>query len=865
MSFQPPAELKMGGESAMEKLLEAQQQQLDDITSESSFLEFLRNEQSCLAAVVISGGCGGNASARDEGGANGGSPSEVEVASIFEQVSRLAGSPGGDNRSVEEILREAEQLIQNQPLFSEVGKFKTNGTGLGEVTKAIVGMRDISSESTPSEMKSGMLEELEAIEAKREEENNQQLNKVKLQHAESSPQRHTIRRKSFVISTGEKDEEHDRRPHSDQTYTLPTPVVAAVTPVEMRTKKIGGSPGGGKSLTPKKRNTNAKQQCPPAAVADCVQQQQQHENKENHQLLSQSQIRDLEAIYALTLNETLVERKIASPERTFCDKSTAPSPTHSALNASDSPSWAKERELEGSINRLQEKLKDTEERYESLKIQYETLSQVHRTLRENHSTIQEDSDKLKLDVQHLTECANVLRSELQSARFDRDAALELQKLLQSELEESRREKKRYQELNEKDTKTIQDLQRQCREMERILMRKHPDSVSALIVASRNTGNSKPAEDASQTRRLLEQRIAQLEADAKEQDAKAQGILANVQARFHSVQSKYETHIADLEMQVLSLQEINCKLNEKIIRQMDELSSITSHAASSLARVSAQTSSSAAQTDDLLPLQKECIKTRSISVQTDSKLTGCGGVVGRAQQPGGQKRAASACGKIPNSLSDSQIQSREDAHLLATIRGMRVDLAIKEKAVQRLTREVEDCKKTIKKLQKERETHSKAEGKTGTSVVKVKSYDPAQFADSAASDTNALKDAHLKIKLLEADYKTLHDKRLQDLKTLQAAHERELAACHETVRILQQRLGDREELLHTKEKRRPNHNIDYYALKAKWKRNFKKQLIAPSSSLGRPQSSLVARNLAGTTPHRAGAAVAHAGGGPQQGR
>lgn len=53
-----------------------------------------------------------------------------------------------------------------------------------------------------------------------------------------------------------------------------------------------------------------------------------------------------------------------------------------------------------------------------------------------------------------------------------------------------------------------------------------------------------------SRKLLEQRIAQLESDAKEQDRKAQQILANVQARFNSVQAKYETHIGDLETQVL---------------------------------------------------------------------------------------------------------------------------------------------------------------------------------------------------------------------------------------------------------------------------------------------------------------------------
>uniref|UniRef100_A0A8D8DJC1 Centrosomal protein of 162 kDa n=1 Tax=Culex pipiens TaxID=7175 RepID=A0A8D8DJC1_CULPI len=849
----------------MEKLLEAQQQQLDDITSESSFLEFLRNEQSCLLATsgfnggVAAAGCGRQQQQQQD----------HDVDSILEQVSRLAGLDGtnpADDRTVDEILQEAERLMRKQPLFGGV-----DGGGGGVVVHRepwCVDLRDISCESTPMEMKeNGMLEELEAI-ARREEESRLALAK----HHKPSPARTATydandeddddddrtleeettapspvpdqsRRRSFVISSHPDDElddgQPDLRPDCDQTYTLP-PVVPASSD-EMRTKRpssgvapnVVKAPPSKATTTPKKRNSLSKGSSgqPPRKVIE--------DNKEN-----QSRIRDLEQIYNLTLNEPAAAspRRVKSPARKFCDKSTAPSPTHSGpLN----DSWAKERELELSITELQEKLKDTEERYESLKIQYDTLSQVHRALRETHGSIQDESDRLKLDVQHLTECANVLRAELQSARSDRDAALELQKILQSELEESRRDRKRYQELNEKDIRTIQDLQRQCREMERILMRKHPDSVSALIVASKNTTNSAQQQESSssQTRRLLEQRIAQLEADAKEQDAKSQGILANVQARFNSVQAKYETHIADLEMQVLSLQEINSKLNEKIIRQMEELSSITSHAATSLTAASAAaqahvaTSSCFTQTEELP--ERECspagsshssgTKTRSISVQTDSKLTAAG--TGRAGGAGQQqpKRAASASAaaassskQLPNSLSDSQIQSREDAHLLATIRGMRVDLAIKEKAVQRLTREVEDCKRTIRKLQKERDSYLKPEG--GKPAVKSgKAYDPAQFADGGdgggGGGGSALKDANLKIRLLEADYKTLHDKRLQDLKTLQAAHERELAACHETVRIMQQRLADREDHLQqqqhqTKEKRRPNHNVDYYALKAK---------------------------------------------------
>lgn len=212
-------------------------------------------------------------------------------------------------------------------------------------------------------------------------------------------------------------------------------------------------------------------------------------------------------------------------------------------------SWTRERTLEREVEDLQETLKDTEERFNSLRLQHDSLLQVHREQKDNCVQLQEETEKLKIDVQHLSECANILRTDLETARNDRTEAVELQKVLQTELDEIRSDKKSNCEQKEKDAKTIQDLTRQCREMERILMRKHPDSVSALIVASKGSSNNQK-EDNSSSRRLLEQRINQLESDAREQDLKAQKILANVQARFSSVQSKYETHIADLETQVL---------------------------------------------------------------------------------------------------------------------------------------------------------------------------------------------------------------------------------------------------------------------------------------------------------------------------
>lgn len=61
--------------------------------------------------------------------------------------------------------------------------------------------------------------------------------------------------------------------------------------------------------------------------------------------------------------------------------------------------------------------------------------------------------------------------------------------------------------------------------------------------------------------------------------------------------------------------------------------------------------------------------------------------------------------------------KEDAHLIATIRGLKQELSGKEKEVVRLNKELDDAKKTNRRLQKEREkqlnptpTHRASRGK-----------------------------------------------------------------------------------------------------------------------------------------------------------
>lgn len=80
-------------------------------------------------------------------------------------------------------------------------------------------------------------------------------------------------------------------------------------------------------------------------------------------------------------------------------------------------------------------------------------------------------------------------------------------------------------------------------------------------------------------------------------------------------------------------------------------------------------------------------TANVFTQTDAKST----------PPTPTTAKATAIPKKVNAATN-----KEETHLLSTLRGMRVDLAIKEKAMQRLTRELDECKKAMKKMQKERD-------------------------------------------------------------------------------------------------------------------------------------------------------------------
>lgn len=111
----------------------------------------------------------------------------------------------------------------------------------------------------------------------------------------------------------------------------------------------------------------------------------------------------------------------------------------------------------------------------------------------------------------------------------------------------------------------------------------------------------------------------------------------------------------------------------------------------------------------------------------------------SKQSGGQRRSplvTAGPSKLPISQSDSTLSllshggggSKEEAQLLSSVRSMRVDLAIKNKAMQRLTRELDECKKTIRKLQRDKEG-SGSGSQTGKHRIASHRFDSLQTRSS----------------------------------------------------------------------------------------------------------------------------------------
>lgn len=404
----------------------------------------------------------------------------------------------------------------------------------------------------------------------------------------------------------------------------------------------------------------------------------------------------------------------------------------------------------------------------ALKKQLEDLTIKLSSKTEQLRVVKQEFEKLQQNVLPL-------EKELLELRMKEGTLQEKLQVAKSHVE---REKQLTQKLKDQvilDSKKITDLNRQVREMERILKRKNPDSVSALIL----TANSEQDKISAEKVKLLEDRIASLENEIKARDELAQQKLVEFQKKFSDMKEKYTTQIMELEGKLF---EVNIK-ERKVYNDMFT-----------------QTASKLVENKSVETVRRE---ERTGSFEKEDKKD--------------QKSQVKVVPKCQN--------TKEDAHLIATIRGLKLELANKDKSVSKLTKEFQELQKTNRRLQKEREkllndrrsiktmdfekmnrgmvsSDSKllalkaAEGNDPNSNVYQNGhmpdsntqrlsasvqrlYDPMQYTENG--DSNLMKrltdeNDILKEELskMNKDYMALKNKRLYDLNLLQEEHEREMA-------------------------------------------------------------------------------------------
>ncbi|KAF7278954.1 hypothetical protein GWI33_007818 [Rhynchophorus ferrugineus] len=401
-------------------------------------------------------------------------------------------------------------------------------------------------------------------------------------------------------------------------------------------------------------------------------------------------------------------------------------------------------EINLELERALEQVKDTKEINTSLQLQLDTVNKSHQLLKSSYDDLFASNKSMERKVLEMEATISKYKTELLNAQQTKDKLIENEINLNKLLDIEKLQTKSLKLQTEKDSKCIQDLNRQIKEMERIIARKHPDSVSALIVAAKED----PLDSNLSARRLLEDRIKSLEQEVSNRDTNSSKVFLEIQEKFNQMKNKYESHIEDLELHVSDLK---TQLN----RKTDTFDVYT-------------------QTFfDEKVVQK---KTVTVGVQTTTT-------------PNRQKNGVS---KKP--IDKEHV--KEDAHLLATIRGLQADLSNKEKVISKLQKEIEECRKTNRRLQKEREgsLRSLSERKD------FRSY-PEKLASQSRTESNQdfhrdeelqqvkLERDRLKQQLsrLGEDYELLKRKRLDDLTALQEAHEREISNYLTSVTPLKEQL------------------------------------------------------------------------------
>ncbi|XP_041109238.1 centrosomal protein of 162 kDa isoform X2 [Polyodon spathula] len=212
-----------------------------------------------------------------------------------------------------------------------------------------------------------------------------------------------------------------------------------------------------------------------------------------------------------------------------------------------------------------------------------------------------------------------------------------------------------------DAKRIQDLERQVKEMEDIIRRRHPNSLPALIFAAASaTSGEGDASSKGDTVSFLEKRITRLEADLEGKDEEAKKSLRAMEQQYQKIKIKYEQRISELEQ----------LLSSKLMNEHDK-----PHQYATKAKV----------LEEEITLLKEVYKTNETTLKSEIDTL-------RKQLAEEKKRTSEEYWKSPQKTE----KFVEGTQYKVRIEKLNHELAAKNKEIQELL-------KTIDRLQKERRT------------------------------------------------------------------------------------------------------------------------------------------------------------------
>lgn len=152
-------------------------------------------------------------------------------------------------------------------------------------------------------------------------------------------------------------------------------------------------------------------------------------------------------------------------------------------NSSDpiqSPKLKKNDVYHRKLNAVLEKLKNTNEKLQSVQVQCELLVESNKHLKAKNGELEDKNKYNESKAAEKDDAIEKLHKDLETSKHEYTQLISQVSRMKEETERLQADKQNLTLQNNKDKICILDLQRQCKEMEGVMSRRHPDSVSALI-------------------------------------------------------------------------------------------------------------------------------------------------------------------------------------------------------------------------------------------------------------------------------------------------------------------------------------------------------------------------------------------------